>query len=427
MNDINRIFELADLLCNNNGDSKINQQRKIELIELANTKFDLKLSKKVDIKIICDLLKSELSKYINSLPDLPEEDEEDEEDFQDSYFENKDKSLTTSEKNSTKLRISQDHSRDFSGHIVNQNRYCSSYDKTNKKVDDPLFIRDEIDPRFIIRIVTLDKLHKPMYQCYDVRDLHDWISKNNKTDPLTRGLFNEEESKKIEAKYDAIIHLIEETVVHENVEIQNEEDIENLNRLRRETLERQQNQQRQNPDPDLQELQLQENRIYIYIQRYIAGIIDLDRLRVIIMTLISQGADIHESNDFALITASTTPSNLNLEGIVTYLLERGANVHAQNDSAILGASRLGNVPVMQSLLNHGADVHAINDLSLRNAIEGHHVDAVILLLSSGADINTVPRYTIRNETDQQMKNILSRHYNALENFTRRLQIGRAHV
>ncbi len=99
--------------------------------------------------------------------------------------------------------------------------------------------------------------------------------------------------------------------------------------------------------------------------------------------MLSEGADIHADNDFALRWASEKG---HLE-VVKYLTERGANVHAQNDAALLWASRYGHLELVKYLMEHGANVHAFDDWALRWASKEEHLEVVKYLTERGADIH----------------------------------------
>lgn len=107
-------------------------------------------------------------------------------------------------------RMSLDGSRDINingmKQPIDQNQFCTLYNDETKDVEDPLSIREKIDPRFLIRIVTLVGGNKPIYQCYDVRDLYEWTWRNNNnTDPMTKGIFNNAEMIKIEEKMESVV------------------------------------------------------------------------------------------------------------------------------------------------------------------------------------------------------------------------------
>lgn len=71
--------------------------------------------------------------------------------------------------------------------------------------------------------------------------------------------------------------------------------------------------------------------------------------------------------------------------VVEILLKAGANVHASNDSALVAAAKAGHATVVEILLKAGADVHANNDSALVVADKARHATVVKILLEAGAD------------------------------------------
>jgi ankyrin repeat protein len=78
----------------------------------------------------------------------------------------------------------------------------------------------------------------------------------------------------------------------------------------------------------------------------------------LIKELISQGADIHAGNDYALRYAS---SRGYLE-VVKYLIGKGADIHADDDDALKSASYYGHLEVVKYLISKGADIPKLMDI-----------------------------------------------------------------
>lgn len=69
-----------------------------------------------------------------------------------------------------------------------------------------------------------------------------------------------------------------------------------------------------------------------------------------------RGADIHESDDYALGLAA---QNGHLE-IVKYLVEKGANIHAWEEHPLRTSIYNGYLEIVKFLLNSGAKIHSIS-------------------------------------------------------------------
>jgi hypothetical protein len=95
-------------------------------------------------------------------------------------------------------RVSIDKSRDTLSRP--KNNYCTTYNTKTEEVDDPINL-EPIEKDDLIRIVTIGKdLEKPVYQCYSIKILYNWIQRDAH-DPLTRGVFDQEQLDKIEDRY----------------------------------------------------------------------------------------------------------------------------------------------------------------------------------------------------------------------------------
>ena len=95
----------------------------------------------------------------------------------------------------------------------------------------------------------------------------------------------------------------------------------------------------------------------------------------VIKRLITEGADVHACDDYALCWAS---GNGHTE-IVKLLLDSGADVHADDDYALCCASDTGHTEIVKLLLDSGADVHAGDDNALWWASENGHTEIVKLI------------------------------------------------
>ena len=100
----------------------------------------------------------------------------------------------------------------------------------------------------------------------------------------------------------------------------------------------------------------------------------------IVKYLVSEGADIHTIDDYALRLASYS-GHL---AIVEYLVLKGANIHAQNDNALRLASEKGHLHVVKYLVLKGADIHC----ALQEASIHGHLFIVKYLVEQGANIHT---------------------------------------
>jgi ankyrin repeat protein len=104
----------------------------------------------------------------------------------------------------------------------------------------------------------------------------------------------------------------------------------------------------------------------------------------VVKLLIHEGADIHASNDLALLYAA----QYGYLEIVKLLIHEGADIHASNDRALLWAARHGHLEVVKLLIHEGANIHANNDCILRWTKYGEHLDIVKYLVLNGADIRS---------------------------------------
>lgn len=125
------------------------------------------------------------------------------------YFKTLDKNLTNEQKKVHGIRISKDNSRNYDSQIVDQNRYCLTYKEVTGSVEDPINYEPIKSKDMIIRVVTIDGRHTPKYQCYDIKNLYDWvIVRGNKTNPVAGddfsmvGTFDEESINQIKKKYE---------------------------------------------------------------------------------------------------------------------------------------------------------------------------------------------------------------------------------
>jgi len=103
----------------------------------------------------------------------------------------------------------------------------------------------------------------------------------------------------------------------------------------------------------------------------------------IVISLVSQGTDIHANEDIAVRWASLY-GHLD---VVKYLVSQGANVCAYNDDAVRWASANGHLDVVRYLVFQGVNIHAENDEAVRWASYFGHLDVVRYLLSQGANIH----------------------------------------
>jgi ankyrin repeat protein len=101
-----------------------------------------------------------------------------------------------------------------------------------------------------------------------------------------------------------------------------------------------------------------------------------------VKTLLTAGANLHDSDDGALRVAAF---NGHTE-TVRVLLAAGADAHALNDWALSAASGFGHTETVSALLGAGADVHASDDLAVRRAARDGHAETVRALLEAGADV-----------------------------------------
>ncbi len=76
-------------------------------------------------------------------------------------------------------------------------------------------------------------------------------------------------------------------------------------------------------------------------------------------------------------------------------LSNGANIHAKNDYALIEASYHGQIEVVKYLVSNGADIHVDGDISLGIASLGGHLDIIKYLVGLGADIHADDDYALR--------------------------------
>jgi ankyrin repeat protein len=86
----------------------------------------------------------------------------------------------------------------------------------------------------------------------------------------------------------------------------------------------------------LTQRQLNENLIEF------AKIGDLNKIKLVL----EQGAELHASNDYALINSA---GNGHFE-VVKYLVEQGADIHAGNDEALRFSAENGNLDIVKYLI-----------------------------------------------------------------------------
>ena len=105
------------------------------------------------------------------------------------------------------------------------------------------------------------------------------------------------------------------------------------------------------------------------------------------------------------------------EGLVWLIkdaISEGADIHIWNDWALRYASDRGHAEVVKFLLNAGADVHANNDAALRWASDSGHVEVVKLLLSARADIHVKDELALKwsnNDDHSEVVKLLRQHGN----------------
>jgi len=89
------------------------------------------------------------------------------------------------------------------------------------------------------------------------------------------------------------------------------------------------------------------------------------------------GADVHTSDDYALLTATRK----GYDKVVELLIKTGADVHANSDYALCWAAERGYNKVVELLIKAGADVHADDDYAFYWATRKGH-DKVVELLKN---------------------------------------------
>ncbi|MGG4145200.1 ankyrin repeat domain-containing protein [Paenibacillus algorifonticola] len=105
----------------------------------------------------------------------------------------------------------------------------------------------------------------------------------------------------------------------------------------------------------------------------------------VIKTLISEGMDLNDSKNPAIVTASKQGKRI----IFEFLLEQGADINAVNhvgSSALSHAVAWENAKAVEALLALGIDVALHGGLALRGAASGR-LDLVKMLVEAGAPIN----------------------------------------
>lgn len=113
-------------------------------------------------------------------------------------------SSSNNNNNNNKIRISIDGSRNYDSQYVDQNQFCTTYNKSRKEVEDIInFVAIHPLDEMIIRTVTLDRSDKkPLYHCYNIESLYKWvIVDNHKFDPSTKGVFDDNSIDQINKKY----------------------------------------------------------------------------------------------------------------------------------------------------------------------------------------------------------------------------------
>lgn len=99
----------------------------------------------------------------------------------------------------------------------------------------------------------------------------------------------------------------------------------------------------------------------------------------VIRTLLENGANVHEENEFALLTACRMGQLVTIH----LLLENGADVYnEENGSFLQHAAECGQYEVVKLLLEYGTQHQ---DQALLQAIKSGHIDIVRLLFENGAE------------------------------------------
>ena len=92
----------------------------------------------------------------------------------------------------------------------------------------------------------------------------------------------------------------------------------------------------------------------------------IDKLK----NLLSQGANIHADDDWAL-KVSAWGGHLE---VVKFLVTQGANIRAGDDEPLRYSARFGHLEIVKFLIAHGANIHARCDEALKNAASGNNND-----------------------------------------------------
>lgn len=104
----------------------------------------------------------------------------------------------------------------------------------------------------------------------------------------------------------------------------------------------------------------------------------------IVRYLVSQGADVHVHNGYCLNWSAT---HGHIE-IVRYLVaECKVDVHSDEDAPLRCAAQCGHLEIVRFLIARGADVHARGDYPLVEASGGGHLETVQFLIACGADVS----------------------------------------
>ena len=111
----------------------------------------------------------------------------------------------------------------------------------------------------------------------------------------------------------------------------------------------------------------------------------------IVKYLVSQGADIHAWNNWALRGSA---SNGKLK-VVKYLASQGANIHVNDDQVLQYSANNGHLEIVKYLVSQGASIHINNDQALRWGAYNGHLKVVKYLVSQGADIHAKDDQALR--------------------------------
>ena len=122
------------------------------------------------------------------------------------------------------------------------------------------------------------------------------------------------------------------------------------------------------------------------------GYLDIVRL------LVNSKVDINAGEDLALVLAAQS-GHLD---VVQFLVEHGANIHSRNNGALRWSVVRGHLNILQYLIKKGVNVGYDNNCVLLWAAQEGHADIAQYCIENGADIRVLKHQVVRGNVVQYL-------------------------